>query len=303
MLAAERAANCARVVTPRRCRVTARSGRARVATDHGPRKSAVPPDGTISSARAASMTAKSPSATPMRASSPTTPARRATTASSPPKNRAGPRAGSAPTPRRTGWTHGQSSPACSRTRANGPASSPFAPSSRSSGHQMTTNRSTSPPPLRSGRLRPVTGTGSHRPAPLQSGPCWLSGPGRLVLGVLDRARAGGEPERALADPAGGAAAAHPYLGPAALQVPVAAADALPLDRPDRERQVAALGPGPGAFEQDDERRLALAGAGRQVTRRGQAGSPGRADQDGVDPREEVPGRLGPSVAGVGNEDD
>ena len=84
---------------------------------------------------------------------------------------------------------------------------------------------------------------------------------------------------------------------------MAAADALPLDRPHRERQVAALGPGAGALEQDDEGGLTLAGAGRQVTRRGQAGPPGRADQDGVDTREEVTGRLGPPVAGVGDEDD
>ena len=84
---------------------------------------------------------------------------------------------------------------------------------------------------------------------------------------------------------------------------MAPAHALPLDRPDRERQVAALGPGAGALEQDHQGRLALAGPGRQVTRRGQAGPAGRAHQDGVDPREEVAGRLGPPVAGVGNEDD
>ncbi len=206
MLAAGSAASCARVVTPSRCKVTARSGRASVATDQGPRKSAVPPDGTISPERAASMAAKSPSATPMVASSPTMPARRATTASSPPKKRAGPRAGSVPTPRRTGWTHGQSSPARSSTRANRRASSPFAPSSRSSGHQMTTNRSTSSsPPLRllvSGRLRPVTGAGPRRPAPRHSGPAPLSGPGRLSSASSTAPEpAGSQSEHSLTRPA------------------------------------------------------------------------------------------------------
>ena len=84
---------------------------------------------------------------------------------------------------------------------------------------------------------------------------------------------------------------------------MALADALPLDRPHRQRQVAALGPGGGALEEDHQGRLALAGPGRQVARRGQAGPAGRAHQDGVDPREEVTGRLGPPVAGMGHEDD
>ena len=81
------------------------------------------------------------------------------------------------------------------------------------------------------------------------------------------------------------------------------ADALPLDRADREREVAALGPAAGALEQHHQCRLALAGPGGQVARRGQAGPAGRADEDGVDAGEEVTGRLGPAAAGVGDEDD
>ena len=140
-LAAGRAANCPSVVIPSRCRVTARSGRASMATDQGARKSAVPPAGMISdarasgAARAASSAAKSPSAMPAVASSPdsrTAWSRRTTNASSPPKKRAGPREGRAHTPRRTAWAHGHSSVARSTTRAKRRASSPRAPSSRSS---------------------------------------------------------------------------------------------------------------------------------------------------------------------------
>ena len=161
---------------------------------------------------------------------------------------------------------------------------------------MTTNRSTS---------------SSHRFAQAASGPS----PGPALRPSLislrrpasirrrHRARVGGEPQRALGDPAGGAAPADAHLGPAAPQVPVAPADALPLDRPHRERQVAALGPATGALEQHHQGRLAVARPGRQVARRGQAGPAGRAHQDGVDTGEEVTGRLGPPVAGVGHEDD
>ena len=305
--AAGNAANWPSVVIPRRCRVTARSGRASVATDHGARKSAVPPGGTISSERAASTAAKSPSATPILASSPTlsrssrssrlstsssepmTAARRATTASSPPKKRAGPRAGSAPTPSRTGCTHGHSSPARARTRAKRRASSPRGPSSRSSGHQMTTNRSTASPPL--SRFCFTT--------------AWLMPrrPHGRRCRRRHRAGVGGQPQRALGRPAGGAATAHAHLGAAAAQVPVAATDALPLDRPHRQGQVAALGPAPRSLEQHDQCGLAVAGPGGEMARRGEARPAGRAHQDGVDTGKKVAGRLGPARAGVGHEDD
>ena len=80
-------------------------------------------------------------------------------------------------------------------------------------------------------------------------------------------------------------------------------DALPHPCAHREREVAALGPGAGALEQDHQRGLALAGPGAQVARRGQAGPAGWPHQDRVDAGEEIAGRLGPPAAGMGHEDD
>ena len=79
-------------------------------------------------------------------------------------------------------------------------------------------------------------------------------------------------------------------------------DPFPLDRPYRQRQVTSFGPLVDAFDQYEQRRLALPGPGTQMTGRRPAGPAGRTYQDDVDAGQQVSRRLGPSTPRMGHED-